>query len=251
VIITAQPGTLSFPRAAQRAEPAVRADGLSYTLDGRMVLADIDLDIPAGAGVALMGANGAGKSTLLRVLAGLIAPTAGRLCLFGSDSARSRSDVRARVGLVGHQPMLYRDLTALENLEFFGKLYRVAAPRARGMALLDELGMAARAHDPVRSLSRGLVQRVAVARALVHGPGLLLADEPFSGLDGGSAAALEALLARLVAEGTTVVTATHDLGQAPRIAERIVVLRKGRIEIDSRAREADGAEVAAAIGGGA
>ena len=141
--------------------------------------------------------------------------------------------------------MLYHDLTALENLTFFGKLYDVPQPRERGLELLTQLGLGTRANDPVKAFSRGMAQRVAIARALLHEPQLLLADEPFAGLDAPSTAMLERLLTRLHETGKTIILANHDIAQSLRLAERAVVLANGCKVIDAAADSLEAGDVLA------
>jgi heme exporter protein A len=140
--------------------------------------------------------------------------------------------LRQRIGLIGHQPMLYRDLSADENLSFFAKLYGIANPDAKVAQMLQVTGLGDRAGEPVRNFSRGMVQRVAIARALLHDPELLLADEPFDGLDAPSADSLERLLAELGETGKTIVLVNHDIEQSLRLADRAIVLRGGRVVVD-------------------
>jgi heme exporter protein A len=218
---------------------AVEASGLCLRLDDREILCDVHLDVPVGAAVALLGANGAGKSTLLRVLGTLTSPSEGRLRLFGQDVAAGNVAIRSRIGLISHQPMLYRDLTVGENLEFFGKLYGVPGPRRRAAELLDLVGLTDRRDDAVKTLSRGMVQRAAIARALMHQPDLLLADEPFDGLDAPSVAALAGLLAQLRGAGKTLVVANHDIRQSLELSDRAVVLRRGRVVLDEAVARLD------------
>ena len=231
--MTAIPAQLATTSEAAATAPAVLAESLEKWIDDRPVLRAIDFHITPGRYVALLGANGAGKSTLLRLLSTLTTPTSGALSLFGEKS--TSPSIRSRIGLIGHQSMLYRDLSARENLEFFAKLYNIKDPAARATALLDEVDLAHRADDPVKSFSRGMTQRLAIARALVHDPELLLADEPFDGLDAPSSRALEKLLARLHARGKTIVLANHDIPQTLRLAERVIVLRDGAIALDQSA----------------
>jgi heme exporter protein A len=211
----------------------VRAKSLSKSIEERPILRTIDLEIPQGQFIALLGANGAGKSTLLRLLSTLTTPTAGTLELFGMTTKAGAARIRAKLGLIGHQSMLYHDLSALENLEFFGKLYALPNPRQRALALLDQLGLARRANDPVKSFSRGMAQRVSIARALLHDPALLLADEPFAGLDAPSADLLERVLGDLHAQGKTILLANHDIRQSLRLAQRAVVLAQGQKVLDA------------------
>lgn len=243
------PIEFDIARLTDRAE-VVRATALCKSIDGRPVLDDVHLSIPAGSFVALLGANGAGKSTLLKVLATLVPPTSGHLELFGRPAAatgRGAEQVRRSIGLIGHQSMLFRDLSARENLEFFGRLYGIPDPRGRAEGLLGAVGLLDRADDPVRNYSRDMAQRVAIARALVHDPQLLLADEPFDGLDAPSAATLEQLLADLHAAGKTLILANHDIAQSLRLAQRAVVLREGRVNIDKTSTSIDAADVLAAM----
>ena len=213
--------------------PAVATADLCLSIDEMPILRDVSIEIPAGVSVALLGANGAGKSTLLRVLGTLTPPSAGRLDLFGRTVGPQAAAIRGRIGIIAHQPMLYRDLSARENLEFFARLYDVPDPPKRAMEMLAMVGLTHRADQAVKALSRGMTHRVAIARALVHGPDLLLADEPFDGLDMPSAKALEALLGRLGDEGKTLIIANHDIAQSLALADRVVVLRQGRIAIDA------------------
>lgn len=222
---------------------AVRISGLSKRFDERWVLRDINLDVPVGSYLALLGANGAGKSTLLHTLAMLSPATRGELVLFGESANRPGPRLRARIGMIGHQPMLYRDLSAIENLVFFGKLYDVPSPARRALELLERVGLSDRAASPVKTFSRGMVQRLSIARALMHAPDLLLADEPFSGLDVPSVAAVSALLSELHADGKTVILTNHDVRQSLELAQRVVVLRRGGIVSNRSVRETDAEEV--------
>ena len=233
-----QPAVASKPPAlvSTTTSPAIETHGLGKWIDDRIILRDIDLTIGAGEYVALLGANGAGKTTLLRILASLTAPSRGTVNLFGAKLTRSAIDLRARIGLIGHQSMLYRDLSARENLAFFAKLYGIDELQRRIGQMLDVVGLADRADDPVKSFSRGMVQRVSIARALLHNPELILADEPFAGLDAPSIESLELLLSRLHAKARkTIVLVTHDIEQSLRLASRAIVLRGGVVVTDQPA----------------
>jgi ABC-type multidrug transport system ATPase subunit len=219
-------------KALTTLDTVVIAQGLCRHIDNRAILHDLNFQITSGCYLALLGANGAGKSTLLSMLATLTVPTSGQLMLFGKDVGRSNPAIRSHIGMIGHQAMLYRDLTALENLVFFGKLYNVKQPHDRAEMLLDQVALLHRADDPARTFSRGMVQRLAIARALMHDPQLLLADEPFSGLDMASSAMLENLLADLHANGKTIILVNHDITQSLHLAQRAIALRQGRIVLD-------------------
>lgn len=229
--------------------PSLRAAGLGKWIDGREVLRAIDLEIQAGECVALLGSNGAGKTTLLRIGATLTPPSSGRLELFGRAVGRDSAAARARIGLVGHQLMLYRGLTVRENLELFARLYGVERPAERANELIALVGLEGRGEDAVRALSRGMAQRAAIARALVHEPDLLLADEPFTGLDAASAGVLERVLGAAGERGRAVLFATHDVGQALRLADRVVVLGAGAKVLDERAERLTGPALLEMLGG--
>jgi heme exporter protein A len=222
---------------------SVRIDRLSKRFDERWVLRDICLSVPTGSYLTLLGANGAGKSTLLHTLAMLNPATSGELMLFGKSANRPSPMLRARIGMIGHQPMLYRDLSAIENLVFFGKLYGVSRPTRRANELLDRVGLADRAASLVKTFSRGMVQRLSIARALMHAPDLMLADEPFSGLDVPSVQAVSDLLGELHADGKTVILTNHDVRQSLELAQRVVVLRRGAVVCDQQTRHTDADEV--------
>jgi len=237
----------SAPAAARATAVTVRA--LVKTIDDRPVLRGIDLSIGAGEYVAILGANGAGKSTLLKLLAMLTAPSGGQILLFDKPARKDPAALRRRIGLIDHQSLLYRDLTALENLRFFAALYGLSEPRRRAAAALERFDLLARANDPVKAFSRGMVQRLAIARALLHEPELLLADEPFTGLDATSVALLERTFDELVADGKTLIMVNHDVAQTLRIARRVIVLRDGRVALDRPTDETGLAEVLAKVSG--
>ena len=179
--------------------------------------------------LGLLGPNGAGKSTMLALLATLLRPNGGRIRYGAHDAAAHGPALRASIGVLGHDLFLYPELTAHENLEFFAGLYALADPRAAAADALRQADLADRAGDAVSSFSRGMRQRVALERALIHRPRLLLLDEPFTGLDDASTAALAARLRSLRGGGAIVVLATHDLDLADGLFDRAVFLRDGRM----------------------
>lgn len=183
-------------------------------------LSGIDLDIPTGETLVIFGHNGSGKTTLIKVIAGLLRPTSGEVLIDGETPRAARG----RLGYLGNDLYLYPHLSVIENLRFFARLYDAGPERAT--EALDRVGMAQKRDALTQTLSRGEGQRVALARATLHDPDILLVDEPFSGLDEPSAAALPAVLQR---EGRTLVLATHDVERGKAIAERIIVLEEGRI----------------------
>jgi len=208
-------------------EAAVACAGLGRAYGERAVLRDVSFELPAGATLAVFGANGAGKTTLLRILATLLRPNAGTATVLGRELPREGWAVRGRIGLLGHDPMLYRDLSARENLRYHARLHDVADGHAEN--LLDAVGLRLRADEPVRTLSRGMTQRVAVCRAVLHEPDLLLLDEPLANLDPGAAALVEPMIGR--ASGATRVLISHDVEQGLAEADLVLGLRDGAVEL--------------------
>jgi heme exporter protein A len=208
--------------------PAVALRDLGRAYGERIALAGVTLELPRGATLAVFGANGAGKTTLLRVLATLLRPHAGEALVLGSRLPREGWAVRGRIGLLGHEPLLYRDLSVRENLRFHATLHGLDGD-ARVGELLDAVGMARRAGEPVRSLSRGMAQRVAICRAVLHEPELLLLDEPLANLDPGAAGAVAPLIGR--ASGAARVLISHDVELGLAEADFVLGLRGGRAEI--------------------
>jgi ABC-type multidrug transport system ATPase subunit len=206
---------------------AIEARGLGKRFGPAVALAGLDLDVTPGRTVAVLGPNGAGKTTLLRLLAGLARPTSGSLKIGGLDA--HRREARATVGYVGHATLLYPALSARENLTFAARLYGLGDPLARADRLLAEEDLGAVASRPVAGFSRGMAQRVAIARGLVHDPGLVLLDEPFTGLDRRAGQRLLERLAALREAGRTLVLVTHDLPAAARLADCALVLTRGRV----------------------
>jgi heme exporter protein A len=208
---------------------AVEVQGLKKSYGLKPILRGIDFALPQGQRMALLGANGAGKTTILRVLAGLSRPSAGIVRITGLDLLRDAQGVRHRVGLVAHQPYVYEELTVLENLLFFAHLYTVARARERAQMLLERVGLGKRAQERVGALSRGQVQRLAWARALLHDPHLLLLDEPDTGLDQEGQQLIATLLEEHRTRGGSAIFTTHQLEQALALSNSIVMLRHGRI----------------------
>jgi heme ABC exporter ATP-binding subunit CcmA len=208
---------------------AVEVRGLKKSYGLKPILRGIDFVLQQGQRMALLGANGAGKTTILRILAGLSRPSAGTIHVTGIDLLRDAQRVRQRVGLVAHQPYLYEELTVVENLLFFARLYAVEKARERVQGLVERLGLEKRGRERVGSLSRGQVQRLAWARALVHDPHLLLLDEPDTGLDQEGQHLINDLLAEHRTRGGSVIFTTHQLEQALTLSDSIVMLRHGRI----------------------
>ena len=204
--------------------PAIELRGLARHFGERTALAKITLTLPRGATLAVLGHNGAGKSTLLRILATLLRPHGGEVAVLGEALPRRGYAVRGRIGLLGHDPLLYRDLTGRENLAYHARLHGVSSERVD--ELLARVGMERRADEPVGGLSRGMVQRLAVCRAVLHAPELLLLDEPRANLDPGAGELIEPLIGR--GAGLTRVLTSHDPQTALAEADLVLGLRDGR-----------------------
>ncbi len=221
------------------AEPAIELDDLGRNYGERAALAGVSVRVGTGETLAVLGANGAGKTTLLRVLATLLRPHAGVARVLGRELPGEGWAVRGRIGLLGHDPLLYRDLTGRENLRYHARLHSVAPSRVEES--LQSVGMAARGDEPVRLLSRGMVQRLAVCRAVLHQPELLLLDEPSSHLDPAGAQLVEPLIGR--GSGRTRVIVSHDPTGTVREADTVLGLRRGRPALVAPAGEVGEPEI--------
>jgi heme exporter protein A len=206
------------------AAPAIELRGLVRHFGERTALGKVSLTLPRGATLAVLGHNGAGKSTLLRILATLLRPHEGEVVVLGRTLPREGYAVRGRIGLLAHEPLLYRDLNGRENLRYHARLHGVEPERVD--EVLRAVGMEARADEPVRSLSRGMVQRLAVARAVLHRPALLLLDEPKANLDPAASELVEPLIGRRA--GATRVLTSHDPRAALAEADLVLALKGGR-----------------------
>ena len=231
----------------------VAVSGVSRHYGRRRALAGVSLTLCAGELVGLLGPNGAGKSTLLGLLATLVRPSGGSVTYGGRPAGAAGAALRARVGFLSHDLQLYGELTARENLEFFGGLYGLPDPARRAADALDRAGLGGRADDPVRGFSRGMRQRLALERTLLHDPRLVLLDEPFTGLDETASGALALRLRSLGRGRRIVLLATHDLEAVDPLLDRTLLLREGRLtELPAgRGRLRDRYRAALAAGGAA
>jgi heme exporter protein A len=207
------------------ATPAIRLAGLWRDFADRAVLEDVNLELPRGETMVVIGPNGAGKTTLLRILATLLRPSGGEAVVLGARLPREAWRARGRIGLLAHEPLLYRDLTVTENLRFHARLHGIESPDPRIGALLDRVGMSRRAGELARNLSAGMAQRVAACRAVLHDPELLLLDEPHTHLDPQAGELVDPLIG--AAEGRTRVVVTHDFRAALSGAGRVLALGHG------------------------
>jgi len=223
--------------AAGMGAPAIVASRVSKRIGPRMILRDIDLTVDRGSFLTILGPNGAGKTTLIRILTGLLKPTTGRVTIDGRDLAEVPAEVRRQFGVISHHSYLYDSLTARENLYFYGRLYDVPDLPRRIDEVLAEVGLELFFNEPVRTFSRGMVQRLAIARAIIHRPSLLFLDEPYTGLDPQASETLSSVLSSLKGPERAIVMITHQFDQGLAMADRVVVLVRGRIAINEAAAD--------------
>ena len=215
------------------------ANALTKQFGPFMALRGLDLEVRPGEFVTIVGPNGAGKTTLLRILATLSRPTQGHVSIAGHALPKGADQARRQIGLLSHKPLLYGDLTAEENLRFFGKMYDVPQLEARIVELLDQVDLIDRRQDRARTFSRGMQQRLAIARALLHDPAVVLLDEPFTGLDPHSSDRLEEQLHLLRDGQRTVVMTIHDLERGWAMCDRALVLARGKIVYEASTKAVD------------
>lgn len=216
----------------------------------KSVLRGVNLAVEGGQVTALLGANGAGKTTLMRIIAGLARPDRGQIALGGVQMTRSLHELRRYIGLVSHLPLLYDSLSGWENLAFFARLYDMADPKARIENVLHAVDLWARRNDPVRTYSRGMVQRLAIGRAMLHNPPVLLLDEPDTGLDPASAERLHDLIRNLGAANRAILLTTHNLEHAAAWADTVCFLADGKVAAQHAAADLGPAALRRALADG-
>ncbi len=218
----------------------VATENLSRLFGARRAVDGVTMSIGAGEALALFGPNGAGKTTLLRMLGGLLRPSSGKARI-GDSTLPAGAEIRRSIGVISHHSLLYDALTARENVEFAARLYRVKDARAAAMHALEQMRIADRAETPVRLLSRGMRQRVSAARAIAHRPTVILADEPFTGLDVVGAKALAELLIELRESGAALLLVTHNVTEGLDLATHAAIMNRGRLIRSSKRTEIDAA----------
>lgn len=227
--------------------PLISLTNVHKRFGRKPVLRGVDLAVEAGQVVALLGANGAGKTTLMSLISGLAKPDRGEIALGGVTQSRQLHELRRYIGLVSHLPLLYDQLSGMENLLFFAQLYDMPQPQARIESVLQSVDLWRRRNDAVRTYSRGMIQRLAISRAILHDPPVLLLDEPDTGLDPISAEMLHSLLGRSGNEQRAVLLTTHNLDRAIEWSDQICLLRNGVIEERYSSRELTSAQLRHAI----
>lgn len=207
----------------------VSVEHLHKSFGNFSVLKDINLEVEAGDFITIFGPNGAGKTTLLKIISTLISPTSGKVLVDGFDVCDKPIEVRRRIGVISHETYLYHELTAAENLRFYARMYNVKNREERISEVIKQVGLQYREHDRVGTFSRGMKQRLSIARAILHRPGILLLDEPYTGLDQQASAIFDELLQQLNSEGVTQVMISHDIERGLMLCNRALILNNGAI----------------------
>lgn len=207
----------------------VEVTGIEKSFGNTLALAGIDLRVEKGEFLTIIGPNGAGKTTLLKILSTLMKPTSGEGKIVGFDLKQEEDNLRREIGMLSHYTFLYENLTAYENLKFYGRLYQVKNIEKEIKRVIEEVGLENRLHDTVRTLSRGMKQRLSIARSIIHNPSLLLLDEPYTGLDRWSEKKLNDILKRFHSRGKTIIMTTHNLSFSLELGDRVIILSSGKI----------------------
>ena len=217
----------------------IEVKGLVKRIGDQTILRGIQLNIEKGQTVGILGSNGAGKSTLLKVLATIMKPTSGTVTIAGNDVKKQALQVKQMLGYLPHASMVYDHFSPYENLKFFGALYHVPNLEKKIPELIDKVGLKLFTHEPIRSFSRGMTQRIAIARAIIHEPQLLLLDEPHTGLDQSAIQILNQVLEEMKENQVTTLMVTHDFLQAAKVCDRFIIIKGGKVADDFSMAEGD------------
>jgi heme exporter protein A len=220
----------------------IHVEGLSKSFGSFDALAGIDLSVGEGEFLTIFGPNGAGKTTLLRVLSSLTKPTKGKVLIAGHDIRKEPQEIRKSVGFISHQPFLYESLSAFENIRFFASMYGISNARHKAAEVIRRVGLQTRTHDLVRTFSSGMKQRLAVARAIVHDPKILLLDEPYSGLDQHGTRIFNEMLKLLKTQRRTILMTTHNISEGFELSDRVAILSNGTFVFESLTNELEDAK---------
>ena len=218
--------------SAENVQYDIQAEGLKKSFGNFDALRGVDLHVKRGEFMTLFGPNGAGKTTLIKLLATLTSPTSGTLSVYGYDVRKDVNNIRSVIGVISHDPYLYDNLSAFENIKFFGTLYGLDDVDNRARSVIKQVGLEKRMNDLVRTFSRGMKQRLTVARAIVHEPKILLLDEPYTGLDQHGAQIFGEMLSDLKSQRRTILMTTHNIEEGLDLSDRIGILAKGKIVLD-------------------
>ncbi len=216
-------------RSVQSNNFAVEVSGITKSFGHLYALRGVNLELNVGEFLTIFGPNGAGKTTLIKVLSTLVIPTSGGGKVAGFDLNKEGEEVRRRIGVVSHSPFLYDNLTAYENLKFYARMYEIEDYEKKIIQAIENYGLKNRMNDPVRTFSRGMLQRLSIARAVIHEPSVMFLDEPFTGLDQHASCALRDLLRKIHKDDTTVIMTTHDISQGLEMCDKVAILVAGEI----------------------
>lgn len=230
---------MSDPSKFDSSTPAIQARNIRKTFGVLNALNGISFDLKAGEFLSLFGPNGAGKTTLIKILAGLTKPTSGTALVSGYDVQKGDSGLRRDIGVISHASCLYADLTALENLVFYAKMYGLENAKERAVQAIENVGLQRRMHDRIRTFSRGMQQRISIARAVIHDPSILFLDEPFTGLDPHGSKVLKQYLHSLHTEKRTIIMTTHDISCGLEMSDKVAVQVKGKFAFMGKTDELD------------
>ena len=210
---------------------AIQVQGLRKHFGHLEALRGIDFELRKGEFLSLFGPNGAGKTTLIRILSALARPSSGKATVVGYDVMEANPEMRREIGVISHASFLYADLSPLENIRFYAKMYGVEQAEARAIEVIDEVGLKPRMHDRVRTFSRGMLQRLSIARAIVHNPSILFLDEPYTGLDQHASETLKHQLQALHTDQRTILMTTHDFSRGLEMCDRVAVMVRGKLAL--------------------
>jgi heme exporter protein A len=220
----------------------IHVEGLSKSFGSLQALSGIDLSVGEGEFLTIFGPNGAGKTTLLRILSSLTKPTSGRILVAGHDIRKEPQEIRKSVGFISHQPFLYESLSAFENIRFFASMYGISNAGGKATEVIRKVGLENRRHDLVRTFSSGMKQRLAVARAIVHDPKILLLDEPYSGLDQHGTRIFNEMLKLLKTQKRTILMTTHNISEGFELSDRVAILSNGIFVFEGLTNELEDAK---------
>ncbi len=220
---------MTEPKPSPKPGPAIQVRGIRKHFGHLEALRGIDFELGKGEFLSLFGPNGAGKTTLIRILSALTRPSSGTAFVAGYDVAETVPEMRREIGVISHSSFLYADLSPLENIRFYAVMYGVERAEERAVEVIDEVGLKPRMHDRVRTFSRGMLQRLSIARAIVHNPSILFLDEPYTGLDRHASEILKGQLQALHTERRTILMTTHDFTRGLEMCDRVAILVRGTL----------------------
>jgi len=222
---------MTEPKPSPYSGPALQVQGLRKDFGHLEALRGIDFELKKGEFLSLFGPNGAGKTTMIRILSALTRPSSGTARVAGYDVTETDPEMRREIGVIAHDSFLYADLSSLENIRFYAALYGIEGAEERAVEVIDEVGLKSRMHDRVRTFSRGMLQRLSIARAIVHNPSILFLDEPYTGLDQHASEILKEQLQALHTERRTILMTTHDFTRGLEMCDRVAIMVRGKLAL--------------------